>query len=550
MNWTDVQWVASHWKDYLNIIVSLAVFLSITGGAIWRYFQRRKKYWKCHKSNNLPIRQLITENYEYQDIYLTVPANEKLGELFKEGTKNILLKGPSGVGKSRLIIEFLSGLEKKRNVYILDSIDVDTKGPPPRCRGSIIILDDLYNFESIESRINLLLRDERFTIIATVPDKKYRPDKELYAPRFWQYLTLDEWSEEKGNELAEKCGKEFNKSEFKGTPLSILAPLSQMQALYSRAPEKEQVALRTLKMLKDWLGCFVDSEFVVDASKEVTDAKAVINVCAAWCLEKDGRHIMRDEHDEAIDQTFKLDNGAYIFETLCNSKGKHHAEYFFYLGNKFNESNDPSKAVKCYEKAIEINPENSATHNNLGNLLDDLKRFEEAETEYRKAIEINPEYSEAHYNLGVLLQKRERFEEAETEYRKAIEINPEYSEAHYNLGNLLKKRERFEEAETEYRKAIDINPEYSEAHNNLGNLLKKRERFEEAETEYRKAIDINPEYSEAMANLGIMYIQMGEKAKRCKWLKKAMEKKDKLPDKGERLIKIIEEHCKPGQPET
>ncbi|CEG12360.1 hypothetical protein MSIBF_A2190001 [groundwater metagenome] len=65
-------------------------------------------------------------------------------------------------------------------------------------------------------------------------------------------------------------------------------------------------------------------------------------------------------------------------------------------------------------------------HNNLGNLLGDLKRFEEAEKEYREAIRLNPNYADAHNNLGNLLGDLKRFEEAEKEYREAIRLNPNY----------------------------------------------------------------------------------------------------------------------------
>ncbi|NQS89044.1 tetratricopeptide repeat protein, partial [Patescibacteria group bacterium] len=53
--------------------------------------------------------------------------------------------------------------------------------------------------------------------------------------------------------------------------------------------------------------------------------------------------------------------------------------------------------------------------------------------EYKKAIEINPEYSKAHNNLGLAYYYKKMLDEAIAEYKKAIEIDPEYSKAHYNL---------------------------------------------------------------------------------------------------------------------
>jgi len=102
---------------------------------------------------------------------------------------------------------------------------------------------------------------------------------------------------------------------------------------------------------------------------------------------------------------------------------------------------------------------------NRGNLLMNLRKYEEAEKKYREAIRINPNYAEVHNNLGVLLVNLNRFDEAEKEFRVTIKINPNYAEAHNNLGNLLVNLNHYEEAEKEYRVAIRINPNYAEAHN-------------------------------------------------------------------------------------
>ena len=48
---------------------------------------------------------------------------------------------------------------------------------------------------------------------------------------------------------------------------------------------------------------------------------------------------------------------------------------------------------------------------NLGNLLTEQSRPEEAEKAYREAIRLNPQYANAHYNLGILLKAQGRPEE-------------------------------------------------------------------------------------------------------------------------------------------
>ncbi len=64
----------------------------------------------------------------------------------------------------------------------------------------------------------------------------------------------------------------------------------------------------------------------------------------------------------------------------------------------------------------------ASAHYNLGNLLDDQGRYDEAEEEWRVAIRANPDLAEAHTNLGIIFLKTERPEEAEKEFEAAKEL--------------------------------------------------------------------------------------------------------------------------------
>jgi tetratricopeptide (TPR) repeat protein len=178
------------------------------------------------------------------------------------------------------------------------------------------------------------------------------------------------------------------------------------------------------------------------------------------------------------------------------------------LGNRLFDLERYEEAEAAYRKAIELDPNYASPHNGLGSLLRRLKRYEEAEAAYRKAIELDPNYAMARNNQGSLLSDLERYEEAEVAYRKAIELDPNLVMAHNNLGSLLSVLERYEEAEVAYRKAIELDPNYAMAHNHLGDLLAVLERYEEAEAACAKAIELNPEYADACVDQGrILYLQ-------------------------------------------
>jgi len=103
------------------------------------------------------------------------------------------------------------------------------------------------------------------------------------------------------------------------------------------------------------------------------------------------------------------------------------------------------KAIECYGRALEINPNYAKVWYNKGNALSKLGRHKEAIECYDRVLEINPNFA-AWYNKGVALGELRRYEEAIECYDKALEINPNFAEAWYNKGNVLDELGKYEEA--------------------------------------------------------------------------------------------------------
>jgi tetratricopeptide (TPR) repeat protein len=74
---------------------------------------------------------------------------------------------------------------------------------------------------------------------------------------------------------------------------------------------------------------------------------------------------------------------------------------------------------------------------------------DQAEALLRKSIARNGEFWESHFELGVLLDQRERFEDAAREMRRCIELNPEDPVPHYRLARLYDRLGRTAEARAE-----------------------------------------------------------------------------------------------------
>ena len=75
--------------------------------------------------------------------------------------------------------------------------------------------------------------------------------------------------------------------------------------------------------------------------------------------------------------------------------------------------------------------------------------------------------AEAHSNLGIVLWDQGRLDEAIAACHRAIALKPDLAEAHNNLGNALKDQGRLDEALACFRRAVELKPDDSGAASNL-----------------------------------------------------------------------------------
>jgi tetratricopeptide (TPR) repeat protein len=75
---------------------------------------------------------------------------------------------------------------------------------------------------------------------------------------------------------------------------------------------------------------------------------------------------------------------------------------------------------------------------NLGSVLDDAGRSDDAIAEYKEAISLQPKNASAHYNLSIVYQKKKDMPSAIAELKLAAKYAPDWPTPHIMLTNLLK----------------------------------------------------------------------------------------------------------------
>ncbi len=132
-----------------------------------------------------------------------------------------------------------------------------------------------------------------------------------------------------------------------------------------------------------------------------------------------------------------------------------------------------------------------------------------AEAGYRAYLEWHPRHYQALMNLGVVLSQTLRKEEAAEWMRKSIEEKPDYVVGLSNLGTVLRDLGRLDEAMDAFERALALKPDYAEAHNNLGTIYKDRLEWGKAESHFRQAMAYRTDYVTAINNLAGTLVLMG-----------------------------------------
>jgi tetratricopeptide (TPR) repeat protein len=115
-------------------------------------------------------------------------------------------------------------------------------------------------------------------------------------------------------------------------------------------------------------------------------------------------------------------------------------------------------------------------------------------------VKDSPDSIEAWYNLGYVLTELDREEEAIKAYDEALAIDNGIFEIWFNKANALYNIADFKEARICYEQALEIDPEDAEAWNNLGNCFSRLAEGQKAIEAYTRAVAIRPDYAEAFYN--------------------------------------------------
>jgi tetratricopeptide (TPR) repeat protein len=212
---------------------------------------------------------------------------------------------------------------------------------------------------------------------------------------------------------------------------------------------------------------------------------------------------------------YRLDPALLLFrrdKSSASSDKESIALHYSNEGVTFTEQNKLQKAIRYFNRALEMKPNYAEVLVNKGIALRRQGKLEEAMRYYNWALQINPVDVKAWSNKGIVLGRQGKLEEAMRCYDKALAIEPSYHKAWNNKGIAFYYQGRLREAIAHYDQAIECKPDYVKAWTNKGIALARQDRLEQAIKCFDKALSKEPDNAAVWYNRGAALRRQGQLA--------------------------------------
>jgi tetratricopeptide (TPR) repeat protein len=182
--------------------------------------------------------------------------------------------------------------------------------------------------------------------------------------------------------------------------------------------------------------------------------------------------------------------------------------YLTSLGTTLSNMGRYDEALKAFDKAVQIKPEDADLWRNLGNVLVDVKRPAEAILAFQHAFKLNPRHWDAAFKAGHLLYQSQRYQEALDCFVLCDKLQPKHALTLQMRALMLQNLKRFEEALACDMQSLALDPDNAETCNNTGNVLQMLGRNEEALVWFDRTLELRPNLVDTLNNKALSLIEL------------------------------------------
>jgi len=179
-------------------------------------------------------------------------------------------------------------------------------------------------------------------------------------------------------------------------------------------------------------------------------------------------------------------------------------------GDKYYERGDIPNAIREFELALRLDPQNANVHNSLGVCFGELGDHERALEAFGRALAVDGGDYMAVYNTGLIHELRGERERALEHFRKACRLHGDVFEILFQTGKLQLEMGDPPAARLLLERAVRLRPRSGNSQRLLGDCYVQLQLPEKAIDAYKKAVKANPGDSAALSALGVLFEEKGE----------------------------------------
>jgi Tfp pilus assembly protein PilF len=158
----------------------------------------------------------------------------------------------------------------------------------------------------------------------------------------------------------------------------------------------------------------------------------------------------------------------------------------------YRQMGNPQQALADYNRALQIEKDNTQAYTNRGNALLDLRRYEEAIADYKKVLKEEPNNTKTHVNMAIAYSSLGDYARAEQEFNEAERTNPNYADLYVNRAIMFFESKQYAKAIPSYQKYLQLRPDDHQIHNDIGIVYSILGQYDKAIESISRAISINP----------------------------------------------------------
>jgi tetratricopeptide (TPR) repeat protein len=195
------------------------------------------------------------------------------------------------------------------------------------------------------------------------------------------------------------------------------------------------------------------------------------------------------------------------------------------LGDKAYLCNAFYETLFCYNKALELNPEDTEVLCKNGNVLLKLFKKDLAIEYFKMALEKDENNYKALFGLGKAYYFMDDKDNSIKYFEKVLELNPKDVDALEYLGDIYYEKD-YEKAINYFKKALELKPKDINLILKIAYSYFELKKYDDALKYYEKALFLNPDVfrlEEIFEFMGRIYIYLGEDEKSMEYFGKLKE---------------------------